>query len=204
MSDFATVADEARITKTVAALEQHNFTVAVVDNATAAKNAVLALLPQGAEVLTVTSKTLDTIGLVGDINESGVYDALRPKLNAMMGDPAKKREQRKLAAAPDYVVGSVHALTEDGMALIASATGSQLPPYTYGAGQVIWVVGAQKIVADLQEAEQRLTDYVFPLEDARSQQAYGMGSGINKLLFYKKESTPGRVHIVIVKEALGF
>jgi L-lactate utilization protein LutC len=204
MTQYNTVADDATIKKTKAALEANGFSVTVVENAAAAKEAALADLPQGAEVLTVTSRTAETIGLTAAINESGVYDAVRPKLAALMGDPTKRREQRKLGSAPDYVVGSVHALTQDGHVLIASATGSQLPAYVYGAEHVIWVVGTQKIVRDLDDAWQRLQQHVFPLENERAKQVYGSGSSINKVVTYNKEAVPGRIHIILVKEVLGF
>ena len=98
--------------------------------------------------MTNTSRTLDEIGVTAEINESGRYDAVRGKMMALYGDPTKKREMRKIAAAPDFALGSVQAVTEDGEVLIASATGSQLGQYPYSAGKVIWVAGTHKIVAD--------------------------------------------------------
>jgi hypothetical protein len=204
MTDYSTVADDAAIDAAKAALEANNITMTVVEGAAAAKQAVLDLLPKGAEVLTVTSKTLDVTGLATAINESGDYHAVRPELNKLMGDPSKKQEQRKLGAAPEYVVGSIHALTQDGHVLIASNTGSQLPAYLYGAGHVIWVVGAQKITTDMADAEQRLAQHVVPLEDERSRQAYGVPTNVSKKVYFYKEAEPGRVHVVLVKEALGF
>lgn len=204
MNQFSTVAEEAAIATTVKGLEANGFVVTVAENGEAALVKALALLPKGAEVLTVTSQTVEKIGLASAINESGDYDAVRPKLTAMQGDESKKSEQRRLAAAPEYVVGSVHAVSQDGHVLIASATGSQLPAYTYGAAHVIWIVGAQKIVKNMDEAWKRLEQYVFPLENERAKQAYGAGSSINKALVYNKEVNPGRVHIVLAKEALGF
>jgi hypothetical protein len=198
------VASDEAISKTKTALEANGFSVTVAENTEAAKQAVLGLLPKGAEVLTVTSKTLEKLGLDKHINESGDYDAVRPKLNAMYGDESKKLEQRKLGAAPEYVVGSVHALTQDGKALIASNTGSQLPAYTYGAEHVVWVVGGQKLTTDIEDAKRRLFEHVVPLEDVRAQEAYGSGTFVSKLLAYNRETQPGRVHIVLVKEALGF
>jgi hypothetical protein len=116
----------------------------------------------------------------------------------------KSKESRRLGAAPDYIVGSVHAVTEDGQAVISSATGSQLAGYASGAEHVIWVVGAQKIVPTLEEAFKRIQEYTFPLEDARARKAYGMGSGINKILIVAREFKPKRISMVIVKEVLGF
>jgi hypothetical protein len=72
--------------------------------------------------------------------------------------------------------------------LIASAGGSQLASYVFGAGQVIWVVGAQKLVRDLDEGLRRIHEYSYPLEDARLREAHGMPSAVNKILIFNRES----------------
>ncbi|HSX35271.1 MAG TPA: LUD domain-containing protein, partial [Candidatus Saccharimonadales bacterium] len=113
-------------------------------------------------------------------------------------------EQRKLGAAPDYSVGSVAAITEDGRIIIASNTGSQLPAHLYGAGHVIFVIGAQKITKNLEDALQRIDEHVVPLEDVRAQEAYGMHTNLSKLAIINKEVNPDRIHIILAKEALGY
>jgi hypothetical protein len=113
-------------------------------------------------------------------------------------------EIRRLGAAPDVMLGSVHAVTETGSLITASMSGSQLGPYGSGAGQVVLVVGTQKIVSDLEEALRRVHDYAFPLEDARAQAAYGIRSAVNKILIINREITPGRITVVLVDAALGF
>ncbi len=203
MAQYTTVADDATIEKTKQALEANGFTVTVAATGDEAQKAALALIPKGAEVMTMTSKTLSTLGIDKVLNESGEYDAVRPKLQALYGDASKKRQARKLGTAPDYAIGSVHAVTQDGHVLIASATGSQLPAYIYGAGAVIWIVGAQKIVAGRAAARDRLRQHVFPLEDARAHAAYGSGSSINYEVLYNKDPVH-RATIILVKEALGF
>ena len=114
------------------------------------------------------------------------------------------REMRRLAAAPDFVVGSVHAVTEDGSLVIASASGSQLGPLASGAGHVILVIGAQKIVPDLTTALRRIYEYCFPLEDRRAREAYGVPSGVNNILVINRVVIPGRITAVLVRESLGF
>ena len=103
---------------------------------------------------------------------------------------------RKLCAAPDFTVGSVHAVSEDGHLLIASNTGSQLPAYAYSAGKVIWVVGAQKIVKDLDEGMKRLREYVLGLETVRARKAYGLpedwSSFYSKILMFRREVNPNQ------------
>jgi L-lactate utilization protein LutC len=203
MRDFSQIVSDEAIGAAVTALEANGFTVTIAANAAAAKDSVLTALPNGAEVFTTTSETLDATGIAAAINDTGDYDAVRPKLASLTGEDSKQ-EQRRLGSAPAYVVGSVHAVTQDGRVLVASATGSQLPSYVYGAGTVIWVVGAQKIVENMDEALARLEQYVFPLENKRAMKAYGSGSSINKVLMVNKEFEPGRIQVVIVKESLGF
>ena len=112
---------------------------------------------------------------------------------------------QQLGAAPDWAVGSVHALTQEGEALIASATGSQLPAYAYGASHVIWVVGTQKIVGNLEEGMRRIHEYTLPLESERARKAYGVpGSAVNKMLIVRGEVNKERITVIMVREKLGF
>jgi hypothetical protein len=61
-----------------------------------------------------------------------------------------------------FILGSVHAITQDGKLVVASATASQIGPCSNTAGKVILVVGSQKIVPDLETAIRRIRDYVCP------------------------------------------
>jgi acyl-CoA hydrolase len=149
----------------------------------------------------MTSVTLTESGITQSIHGSGLRAVVKETL-ARLTDA---KEKRRLGAAPDYAIGSVHAVTEDGQVVIASNTGSQLPAYAYGADHVIWVVGAQKIVQDLEEALQRVYEHALPLEADRARKAYGAaGSNVSKLLVVSKEVTPNRIHIVFIKELVGF
>ncbi|MBI2028226.1 MAG: LUD domain-containing protein [Candidatus Levybacteria bacterium] len=200
---FSKLASNQIIEKTVNALERNGIKTFVAENGSEAKRKVVEMLPDGAEVLTMTSQTAEIVSLAKEINESGKYNSVRQKLIAM-DKSTQGREMAKMGAAPEFVVGSLHAVTEDGQLLIASATGSQLPAESYAAGKVIFVVGAQKIVKDTQEGLRRIYEYSYPLEDERAQKAYGMRSGVNKILIINKEMMPGRITIVFIKENLGF
>src|SRR5262249_31596019 len=112
-------------------------------------------------------------------------------------------ELRTIVSTPAFVLTSAGAVTESGSLVFASATGSQIGAVGFGASVVILVVGAQKIGRDLDEALRRVEDYCLPLEDARALRVYGQHSGVNKLLVLNKE-TPGRVHVILVKEPLGY
>ena len=202
-AEFTGLASDERIANTAAALERNGIRPLLAATAADARRLVSSLLPDGAEVYNNTSQTLESIGVADDIERSGRYQPLRLRLYRMDRE-MQQREMRTLAASPDYVVGSVHALTEGGSLLIASASGSQLGPLVSGAGQVILVIGAQKIVPDVAAGMRRIYEYCYPLEDARARRAYGVPSGVNNILIINKVLTPGRVTAIIVNERLGF
>ncbi|MGH2559720.1 MAG: LUD domain-containing protein [Thermomicrobiales bacterium] len=200
---FATVADDARVKRTAAALEANGISVLRAADAAAAKQIVLDLIPDGSQVYHGASQSLEVSGITDEIEKSGRYEPLRPRIWSM--DRATRAdEMRRLTAAPDVMLGSVHAVTETGSLVTASASGSQLWPYASGAGRVILVVGTQKIVFDLEEGLRRIDQYAFPLEDARAQAAYGVHSGVYKILIINREYFPGRTTVVFVDEVLGF
>jgi len=200
---FAKLATKAQIERTAKALEANGIHVLIAETGEDARRMFFELVPEGSEVFLGASVTLEKLGIRDEIDKSGRFDALRPRMFAM--DRATQgNEIRKLGASPQIAAGSVHALTEDGHVVIASNTGSQLGPYASGAGKVIWVVGAQKIVKDLAEGLRRLQEYVYPREEEHMQQLYKLSTGVNKILIVNKEIRPGRTTLIIVKEALGF
>lgn len=197
------LANEQTINNTINSLKVNGIEAMVVENGQKAKEKVLEMIPKGAEVMNMSSVTLDTLGLDKEINESGNFEAVKAKL-VKMDRKTQSVEMQKLGAAPVWTIGSVHAVTEDGKLLIASNSGSQLGVYAYASTHVIWVVGTQKIVKNVDEGIKRIYEYVLPMESERAKKAYGVGSNMSKLLIINKEIVPGRLTIIFVKEKLGF
>jgi len=200
---FGTAADDASVKRATAALEANGIKVLRAANAAEARKIVLDLIPEGAQVSHGASQSLEVAGIIEAVEKSGRYQLLRPRLRSM-DRTTQADEIRRLGAAPDVMLGSVHAVTETGSLIAASMGGSQLGPYVSGAGRVILVVGTQKIVSDLEEGLRRVNDYAFLLEDARAQLAYGIHSAVNKVLIINREVVPGRITVVFVDEVLGF
>ncbi|MGW7607986.1 LUD domain-containing protein [Streptomyces sp. NPDC054766] len=200
---FTTLPDEHALASTVAALEEHGFSVQVVDDLDAARAAVLARLPDGSSVMTNTSVTLAETGIADAINNGGGrWESARTKMSAL--DSATQAQNRKaIAGQPDYALGSVHAVTADGTVVIASASGSQPASYAWGAAHVVFVVGAQKLVPALEAAHRRIYQHSLPLEDARAQAAYGRHSQVGKILEIHQD-LPGRTHLVLIRHQIGF
>jgi hypothetical protein len=202
IADFTSAAPEAAIQKVVAAVRAHNIDVRVVDTGDEARRLVVELVPEGAEVHSGKSKTLQDVGLWDELFESDRYDSLRKRYQAM-DRQTQARAIRKLIAAPDYMLGSVQAVTQDGDLVAVSASSSQLGPYATGAGKLILVVGSQKIVRDFDEAMTRIEKYVFPYEEANVRQRMNMSTFIGKILIIRREWVDGRITMILVREPVG-
>jgi acyl-CoA hydrolase len=200
---FTSLPDEHVLAATVVALEEHGFSVEVIDDLDAARAAVLARVPDGSSVMTNTSVTLAETGIADAINDGGGrWESARNKMFAL-DFATQAQEMKAIGGQPDYALGSVHAVTADGTLVIASASGSQLASYAWGAANVIFVVGVQKLVPTLEAAHQRIYTRSLPLEDARAQAAYGQHSQVGKVLEIHQE-LPGRIHLVLIRQLVGF
>jgi acyl-CoA hydrolase len=199
---FTALPDDETLAATMVALEEHGFSVDLVDDFYAARGAVLALIPEGSSVMTNTSMTLQETGIADAINDGGPYDSARNKMFAL-DFATQAQEMKAIGGQPDYALGSVHAITRDGTLVIASASGSQLASYAWGAANVIFVVGAQKLVPTPEAARERINEHSLKLEDARAYAAYGQHSYVGKVLEIHQE-LPGRIHVVLIRRSVGF
>jgi hypothetical protein len=199
---WTTLPDDETLEATVLALEEHGSSVEVVDDLDAARETVLARIPEGSSVMTNTSVTLDETGIAGAINDGGPYESLRTKMLALDFE-TQAQEMKTIAGSPDFALGSVHAITREGVLVIASASGSQLAQYAWGAANIILVVGAQKLVPTLDDARDRIFEHSLKLEDARAMAAYGQNSAVGKILEIHQER-PGRIHVVLIRQSVGF
>jgi hypothetical protein len=183
-------------------LTSRGFPAQVADSVADARALVLAAIPEGAEVHIALSETMRELGITAEVDESGRYQSIRAQLRSL-DRQTQGREMRKLGAAPDYILGSAHAVTDTGEIIVGSGGGSQLGAYAYAAGKVILVVGHQKLVRDVDEGLRRLREYSLPREYARMQSLGHMGSALGKTLIFHQEFS-GRTRVILVPETLGF
>jgi hypothetical protein len=199
---FTALPDEPTLAETLAALEERGFSAELVDGLDAARERVLGRIPAGSSVMINTSVTLEATGIAQAVDGGERYDSARTKVLAL-DRTTQLQEMKAIAGQPAFSLGSVHAITRDGRLVVASALGSQLASYAWGAANVIFVVGAQKLVPDLDAAHERIEEHSFPLEDARALATYGQNSRVGKILEIHEED-PGRIHVVLIREAVGF
>lgn len=207
MNNWKTLVSDDTIKKTIDALGANGISSEVVNSGEEAKEKALNLIPEGSEVMTMSSATLETLGLTKEFNETGKYNSIKEKFKQMDRN-TQGIEMKKLGSAPIYAIGSVNAVTQEGHIIFASNTGSQLPAYAYGSSHVVWIVGTQKIVKNVEEGLQRIHEYILPLESKRLRKVFNLPdtyhSNASKLLIINKEINPNRLHIIFVKEVLGY
>jgi hypothetical protein len=199
--EFVKPASEATLEALAERLRARNFEVVILDDGAAAKAEVLARVPEGSQVHTGKSKTLEDIGIFEEFMENEKYDFIRRR-TLKMDRKTQLDEMRKAGAAPDIMVNSAHAVTEAGQIVMTSATGSQIGPIAYGAGKLILVIGSQKVVPDLNTALRRIEDYVIPYEEDRLNVAHGVAK-MNRTLILEGDHTPGRTTIILVRTPIG-
>lgn len=204
--NYDTMPNDEIITKTEKGLIERGFLPETVSTKAEALEKIKNIIETGASVMNGSSRTLEEIGFInylkGDSHDwNNLHKAIIDEK-----DPAKQAILRKQSVLSDYYLGSVHALTEEGELVIVSATGSQLPHIVYTSPNIIFVVGTQKIVPALTDAFDRIRSYVFPLEDQHMKEVGYGGSVISKELILNNEPAQmGRkVHVILVKEKLGF
>jgi hypothetical protein len=203
MNNWNKLSDKNTIEEIIKNLKPRGIDAIFVESTSQAKEKVLELIPSGARVLSASSKTLEKIGLSQVIENSEKYVSVRKEY--MGFDHKTQGDKIRISrTTPDYIIGSINAITKQGEIIIASNTGSQIAAYASGAGKVIWVVGTQKTVENLDDAYKRIYEYVLPLESERLKKLYGVPSNVSQVLIFNKAVTPGRVTIIFVNESLGF
>jgi hypothetical protein len=204
---YTSLPDTDQLQRTVEAVQARGIKVAFVATKEAALAKLQSLIPAGAVVMTGGSVTLTQIGFDAMLI-SGNHPWRNFKADLLAEkDPAKQFTMRLQGTQAEYFLGSVNAISETGELVFASATGSQLPAYAFTSRNVIWVAGAQKIAATLDEALKRVREYVLPMEDQRQKNAGNKnGTFIGRILILEREPAYLRrnLTLILVNEVLGF
>jgi L-lactate utilization protein LutB len=204
--NYSTLASRETVEETIKNLAERNIEGIFVETKEDALAKIKELIPAGASVMNGSSRTLDEIGFVGHLKSGdhewhNLHEAILSEK-----DPELQKELRRKAVSSDYYLGSVHALAQTGELVIASNTGSQLPHIVYTSPNIIFVVSTQKITPTLEDARNRLAEYVFPLEDERLMAAHNAHTRISKelIVHYENPMMGRKMRVILVNEKLGF
>lgn len=205
-SRWETLPDQGTIAKTLDAVKNRGIIAEQVSTPQEALERITKIIPEGAELMTGASKTLEEIGFTQLLKTgSHGWKNLRDRIVAEK-DPVRQAEMRRQSVTVDYFLGSVHAISENGELIVASASGSQIPSYAYTSKNVIWVAGAQKIVRSLEDGLKRVREYSLARESERMRGLGFPGSVITKILIIEREPAQMKrqLNLILVNQKLGF
>lgn len=201
-----------------AGLAANGFDAVYVANAAAAKAAVLERIPKGASIGFGTSMTLLDIDLLPAL-QTGDYELINPPGKKLPDDKAERDALRRRAVQADVGLASANAITLDGAVVSTEGTGNRLVLYLFGPKQTILVVGANKVVSDVAEAEKHIREFTAPANAKRlDRKTPCTVTGIcddeacttldrvcnATLILHKKPGGVERFSIIVVGEVLGF
>ena len=198
------MADDAAVARTIEALKARGMDAMVAETHEEALEKLSSLVPDGSEVFAVTSETLDAIGFTQLVTVGNRYRSVGALIGAAKTPEERSELQRTVGTTPEYVVGSVQAVAETGEVVVASASGSQMGSYTFGAKRVIWVVGTQKIVPTLEDAMARTRGYTFKRHQEWSPSQGHGPSVMGMITTFEESRRPGRITVLFVKDDLGW
>jgi hypothetical protein len=202
--NWTSIPSRETVDAAVSAMKSRGFDVVVTETKGKALEALKALVPAGAELMTGSSTSLYQVGFMEYyLGGKTPWKCLGPIVYNEK-DPATQSILRRKSVAADYFIASVNAIAVTGELVACDRSGSRVSAYPFAAGKVVLLVGIQKICKNLAEAMQRVREYVFPLEDARARKAYGTGSAFGKWVIVENEFQKGRITVVLCKEPLGF
>ncbi|TCL76407.1 YkgG family uncharacterized protein [Hydrogenispora ethanolica] len=204
---------EQRVARVIANLEKHNMAGFYVQDEVQLLAKVEELIPEGSVVAVGDSLTLFETGVIG-LLRGGRYRFLDKHREGLTS--AVKREIYLASFSADTFLCSTNALTEAGELYNVDGNGSRVAALLYGPEQVIVVAGRNKIVADLDEARQRVRRYAAPLDAKRLGKrtpCASLGHCLdcdspericNDYVVIKRQFIKGRIKVIIVGKDLGY
>jgi L-lactate utilization protein LutB len=192
------------VDRTIKAVEERGIKVIPVANGIDALAALQKTIPPDAQVMSGSSTTLIEIGYDEFVagGKSG-WDLVQTRIYAE-NDPVKRADLRRRSVCADYFISGANAIAWTGEIVGCDASGSRVGAWPFAAGHLVLIVGINKIVPTLNDALNRVRQYVYPLENVRAKKVYGTPSMIGKCVILAHEKIEGRITLILVKESLGY
>jgi L-lactate utilization protein LutB len=164
MNDFTPWHNETLGKKVVEALKKNGFEAEYCATSAEATEKILALVPEGASVGFGGSWTIMSMGIKDKLAEGGheLFDHNAPGLSN-----EERQEMRKKQLSCDVFLSGTNALTLDGRLVNTDGNGNRVAAMIFGPGKVIVATGANKIVRDLDAAEERRQMVSAPINNKR-------------------------------------
>jgi L-lactate utilization protein LutB len=198
-------------------LEKNNFEVYIAQTGEDAKKLVLDKILQQ-----LAPETVSWGGSLTHV-QTGIYDELKARPGITTLDtydkslsPPEAYEQRRQSLLVDLFITGTNAVTERGRLVNLDMIGNRVAAITFGPKNVIIVVGRNKIVADVDEAIERIKTYAAPVNAMRldkntpcsktgvCQNCKSPDRICNVWTISEKSFPKGRIKVILINEDLGF
>ena len=195
--------------KVIKGLGTRNMTGYYAASQEEALQLALGLIPEGSSVTMGGGESVRAIGLRDAVKEGNYHFIDR--------EEAEDRRAAMLAAYDvDVYLASVNAMTEDGVLVNIDGNANRVSAIAYGPKKVIFIVGMNKVCSDVDGAMKRARNVAAPINAQRfglSTPCSKTGSCLNckspdticcQFLITRFSKHEGRIHVILVNEALGF
>lgn len=198
-------------------LNKRNIKGYFADTAEEARKIAISLVEEGNVVSWGGSKTLDETGVraaLFEMEKEGKIKIIDPYGTT---DPAESIEARRKGLLSDVFFMSSNAMTVDGELVNIDGTGNRVAALTFGPKKVVVVVGKNKLTESLEEGIKRVRREACPKNAIRLGKKTPCASTGNccdclspteticaTTVMTRFSLTPGRVHVILVDEELGF
>lgn len=195
--------------KVIKGLKTRNIEGYYVKTAEEAKEIALGLIEEGSNV---------TMGGGMSVHETGIVEALKAgNYNFIDRDEMEdKRAAALIAYDCDAFLASCNAITEDGVLVNIDGNSNRVSAIAFGPKKVIFVVGMNKVCADVDSAMKRARNVAAPINAQRfdiNTPCKKTGACMNcsspdsiccQFLITRRSLHPGRMHVILVNDNLGF
>ncbi len=195
---------EDEIASAVLAIEGRGIRVFRGKDGAFALDKIKEIIPAGSKVMNGSSTTLIEIGFDELLKGSGHSWMDCHKAVTSENDAEKRNDLRRKALISDYFLSGVNAIAWTGELVSCDATGSRVGAWPFAAKNLILVSRVNKIVPTLHDALQRIREFAYPLEDARSKKVNNRPSKIGKCVILANESQSGRITLILIDDRLGY
>ncbi len=195
--------------KVIKGLTSRNMTGYYAGSKQEALDIALSLIPEGSSVTMGGGMSVHEIGLVNELQD-GNY-------NFIDRDTCEdKRAAMLMAYDADVFLSSVNAITEDGELVNIDGNANRVSAIAQGPRKVIFIVGMNKVCNDLDGAMKRARNVAAPINAQR----FGLSTPCSKtgacmdckspdticcqFLITRFSRHPGRIHVILVNDNLGF
>jgi hypothetical protein len=162
--------NKQRIVKVIDNLQKRYMNGCYAENREEALSIAMAMIPPGAVVARGDSMSVDQIGLLSEIakrNQNKIIDPFKTDEQGHWLEESERLRMQRETYFADVLVAGTNAITLDGKLVNIDGSGNRVSAIVFGPSKVVLIVGANKIVQDVEAGLERIHQYAAPVNAKR-------------------------------------